>query len=750
MNYWLDLFTPETWREFRKAGSRITGFRHRMRKLASKIEPGDVLLCYVTRAKYWVGALKVVKPSQSRARIWKENEFPVRLAVEPTVDLDVSAGLPLSELEGRVSFFSGPRDKGPYKGFLRQSPALFQNHSDGDFILGMLQKLHSVREQNFIKSVSLSGFKCFGQTRVELKPFTVLMGENCSGKTSVLQAIALALRILREKNLIDEAPQGTFRASKTGAAYGQLPGLFTHEPKDIFFAKRERGGTERGQKGVEVSLEDTSGNVYRLRITSRFGAFNVRCVSTPEELSATSRLQGFDPLLVSGFVGVTPAEERLFPLAIESRLTRGRASEVLRNLMLDVRKHSPDRFGRFCRKLETHFGLRLGSVDFEEDRNLYVRAQYVERFPKREIHFDIALQGSGFLQIMQLLAAIYRCCDHSKVILLDEPDAHLHPTLQVQVANILREIAQEEGLQIILATHSTSIIRAVEPNEVVPVSKTLKKCVALKSTDEVEGAIADRLDNYTLARAAVAQRLVYVEDEKHELLKALDEACGTKLFSGVNTVPILVAHGKDDPIPFRIADALSQVTGTSISVHFLRDRDGLPDEWCERLEEYARSKNVTLHLWPFHELENAVLSLDFLHSMCSCVAEAQGKQCPEKENIETQLATSMHDLIAMGRFNYRLTLRDALQKTARLVGEDAMSNMLQAENEANRIADAYERLDDFDARARVAPGKETLREFRKWLQDQYGINVRPSDLHEHVKRMSPPEAVRATLREIAK
>jgi hypothetical protein len=56
MNYWLDLFTGTTWSEFRASGSRISGFRSRMRNAARKVQPGDVFLCYLTGVMRWVGA----------------------------------------------------------------------------------------------------------------------------------------------------------------------------------------------------------------------------------------------------------------------------------------------------------------------------------------------------------------------------------------------------------------------------------------------------------------------------------------------------------------------------------------------------------------------------------------------------------------------------------------------------------------------------------------------------------------------
>lgn len=77
MNYWLDLFTGTTWRQFLEAGGTISGFRPRQRKLAGRMQPGDVMLCYLTGVMRWVGALEVIGPSNDSRPIWTD-DFPVR------------------------------------------------------------------------------------------------------------------------------------------------------------------------------------------------------------------------------------------------------------------------------------------------------------------------------------------------------------------------------------------------------------------------------------------------------------------------------------------------------------------------------------------------------------------------------------------------------------------------------------------------------------------------------------------------
>ncbi len=139
MNYWLDLFTGTTWEEFLKAGANVTGFRALRRNLVSKIQSGDILLCYLTGVMRWVGAMEVIGPSKSKARIWKEADFPIRLDVRPLVKLSPEHGVPLDSLLGKVDFFADESMRGTFKGFFRGSPKRFQRESDGALVLQLLR-----------------------------------------------------------------------------------------------------------------------------------------------------------------------------------------------------------------------------------------------------------------------------------------------------------------------------------------------------------------------------------------------------------------------------------------------------------------------------------------------------------------------------------------------------------------------------------------------------------------------------------
>lgn len=137
--YWLDTFTGATWAEFRKHGGRVSGFRGSKTSLATKVAPGDILLCYLTGVHRWVGALKVIGPSTNTDRIWSVDDFPIRNDVEPFIMLDPEYGVRLEDLKGKVDFFKDASDKGGYDGFFRRSPTRFKRESDALLIIEMMK-----------------------------------------------------------------------------------------------------------------------------------------------------------------------------------------------------------------------------------------------------------------------------------------------------------------------------------------------------------------------------------------------------------------------------------------------------------------------------------------------------------------------------------------------------------------------------------------------------------------------------------
>jgi hypothetical protein len=134
MNYWLDLFTGNTWKEFQVAGSKVTGFREHNWKRAANIKKGDTFLCYLVGVKRWVGLLEVTGDRQKDdSPIFQEEVFPVRFPVKPLVVLTPEQGVPMDTLKGKLSFYPSNTESVEWTGYVRGSPTKYKV-ADGEVI----------------------------------------------------------------------------------------------------------------------------------------------------------------------------------------------------------------------------------------------------------------------------------------------------------------------------------------------------------------------------------------------------------------------------------------------------------------------------------------------------------------------------------------------------------------------------------------------------------------------------------------
>lgn len=139
MNYWVDLYDAETWKESREHGLSLTGFDENMRTTAERIRPGDTLLCYVVRVQRWVGALEVIGRSNDTTTVWAKSSYPVRFAVRPIVALDIEHGIPQSQLDDRRNPFCADTARHQLRGMVRASPTRFTHIDDAEAVLAALK-----------------------------------------------------------------------------------------------------------------------------------------------------------------------------------------------------------------------------------------------------------------------------------------------------------------------------------------------------------------------------------------------------------------------------------------------------------------------------------------------------------------------------------------------------------------------------------------------------------------------------------
>ena len=219
--------------------------------------------------------------------------------------------------------------------------------------------------RQMIKELKLTKFKKFESTTVKLMPFTILMGENSCGKTTILQAINLALNAFSKRELYQTDRKGKVKPRSKGVGSNFLEGLKNTDFRELYFAKKSRG-TGNGEIGCSIEVVDDFDNRYKMQISSLFGNYNLTPTSKAADFDENATLHNYEPLLISGFVGVNAQEERSLSLAIRNKLQNGDASGVIRNLLYDTKVQVPDNYRLLVNRLAEDFNFEIAEVDFSE------------------------------------------------------------------------------------------------------------------------------------------------------------------------------------------------------------------------------------------------------------------------------------------------------------------------------------------------------------------------------------------------
>lgn len=137
-NYWLDLFTAVTWKEFLDAGATVSGFRESRWNTLQKVKVGDYFLCYLTGVSRWIGLLEVTSSAfRDKSTIWKDDSFPCRVKVRVIAKLTPETGIPVKEMKDQLSVFQRP--DGAWTGHFRGSPTKWKA-ADGEAVVKEVMK----------------------------------------------------------------------------------------------------------------------------------------------------------------------------------------------------------------------------------------------------------------------------------------------------------------------------------------------------------------------------------------------------------------------------------------------------------------------------------------------------------------------------------------------------------------------------------------------------------------------------------
>ena len=323
-----------------------------------------------------------------------------------------------------------------------------------------------------IDLLELKHFKCFELLKLPLASLTVLSGTNASGKSSILQALALLHQTMRDhewsghvalngsdvqlgtvSDVVDQAHgRGRFEIGLSDDDV-RCNWSFTGERRDMS-ARLER--VEVGDESIEILQRP--GNPLRYLLPDPIPSDTAaRLTATIQDLAyITAERRGLRetyPLIEDRNNVGTQGEYAV------SALFNGSDEQVAEHLRIKG-DAAPTLAHQVEARMDRFFpGCRI-SVSQVENANavvLGIRTSENTGF-LRPVH-----SGFGITQILPIVVAVLSArgsLHDNPLILIENPEVHLHPSGQALMGQFLAEAAHA-GVQIIAETHSDHVLNGV-------------------------------------------------------------------------------------------------------------------------------------------------------------------------------------------------------------------------------------------------------------------------------------------------
>jgi len=315
-----------------------------------------------------------------------------------------------------------------------------------------------------LDSVEISNFKAIDRLTVPLAEVTILVGPNGSGKSSVLQAIHWAARAA------SYIPPGV---QTEVVSFERLDYSPSSEP--LKTAHKKELSSDRNSDPTTVIFNhfftsDGSPSVATIKIwAARVSAGISVNIEGGAAVTPFKQREELITAYIPGLAGLSEQETLLVQPLLRRQAAGGNAGGVLRNILFNIASRQPgeannDPAIQRVRRLNElvqiiHPGVSL-EVSFNDREDINIQAAFDDNLLSG-VKRPLETAATGVLQVVQIFA--YLILFRPKLLLVDEPDAHLHPDKQERLIEALEKAANEFEVQVILTTHSPHIVRAASP-----------------------------------------------------------------------------------------------------------------------------------------------------------------------------------------------------------------------------------------------------------------------------------------------
>jgi len=227
-----------------------------------------------------------------------------------------------------------------------------------------------------LNKIKIKNFKAIKEANLDLDAFTVIVGANGSGKSSVLQALHWMFQSGRNLKVKTNASKGSTLSEKD-ATYMPSPD-YRNAGHDA-----EYGNVERApQMDIEIEAHNESGEKMSASMWIKSARNEGLSVHVPSNNAFVAYLRGRDKEFSSyipGLAGIPLSEEKRTKLIVHQLAAAGDANTVLRNILF-LLKNSPvgnqPSLGAVEQLVSRVMGALTLYVEFNEEKNLTIHAEF--------------------------------------------------------------------------------------------------------------------------------------------------------------------------------------------------------------------------------------------------------------------------------------------------------------------------------------------------------------------------------------
>ncbi|MFH0774652.1 MAG: AAA family ATPase [bacterium] len=556
-----------------------------------------------------------------------------------------------------------------------------------------------------IKLVKVCYFKQFEEETFDLCENIILAGPNNSGKTTLLQAIAvwnLAMQKWLTKRSASKRKLSTgvviTRKDFTAIPLREMNLLWTNTStalKKDELKPEQKLGTPRV---MTITLKGvTKDNGWEMTFEFRYrGEEMISVRPSPEHIDNIPRLaMDLNVVHVPPFSGIGVEETEYKREYQDLLIGQSKPGDIVRNLLVEVYKQNKSGWDDLVKQIEELFGYQLLPPEYEGKP--FILCEYLPGIPKGKglgglSRLDIANAGSGFHQVLMLLAFFY--ARSASILLLDEPDAHLHVVLQKQIYQKLQAIADKRDCQLIIATHSEVLIDATSPDRILSFYDKPHLLNCDVERDQVREALK-RVTAMDILQAEKTAGVLYVESEQDfNLLCSWSFVLKHPLYKWFTNSPMWQDNRGRNPREARAHFFALQAIQPQIKGYLLLDGDNrkLPDH------ELA-GEGFIIGRWTRYESESYLIHpealLRFVHSkLIPIFADLPEKYLQDKLTGEV-LRNPLGKHVYLNEIPVSKTILPDFFKTAQLpLSKDEYYRIAEQMRPDEIVPEVQQKLDD--------------------------------------------------------